>query len=554
MPFTPFTMHLLLLLLLCTVAGAGEGIRLITPGGELAPVARWSGPTPEWSDGSTLVAVNGADVTATSADSGQMLWQARQPDGRRLRALQLHDHHLLLCRLPVRAGDGWDFTGCAEVLRLDTRNGAWAERLTVAGTDPLLVSGVALDGERLFVARHRWAASAEGGWAPSGLVITAHAGPRTLWTRTWPCLPPQPGPGAFLLTKQQPVTAPETVEPCRVWGDALVVCPGPSSPLFTVAAADGADRWTLERIWEYDRDFIGPSVWCHTMRRFGRDKSHEAWQRAGTKTVNVTPEDKALVDAQIPLVIADWRQAFDRDHVAWIAGGPWVVARPAEHGRRQDDALLIAVAIAPRHGFVRNLARVRLYDLSKQGEPLALIDLPRPVDQAQVLPGTLAFSVRPGGAGAVRTFPHDGPRGGMGGGPDCLLALAWYGEAETTPADAWLQTQAMPAMTLGERHAIIPCDGGAVLREGESVLVSALQVVTLADGARQRWRLHLPLGTAPTLPTTNYRRFSRADGSLGTISLTGISSDAPTAYRFLAGRLLVSLGGNVQVVFTPVLP
>ena len=91
----------------------------------------------------------------------------------------------------------------------------------------------------------------------------------------------------------------------------------------------------------------------------------------------------------------------------------------------------------------------------------------------------------------------------------------------------------MPAMTLGERHAIIPCDGGAVLREGESVLVSALQVVTLADGARQRWRLHLPLGT---------------------ISLTGISSDAPTAYRFLAGRLLVSLGGNVQVVFTPVLP
>jgi len=544
---------LLLLLLLCNAVGAGESLRLVTPRGDLTPVARWSGSTPEWHDDATFLAVTETNITATSADTGRTLWQTRPPDGRRLRPLQLHDHHLLLCRLPVRTGAGWDFTSCAELLRLDTRSGAWAAPLTAAGGDALLVSGIAHGGDRLFVARHRWTTNPEGAWTASELVITAQAGSRALWTRTWPCAPPQPGPGAFLLTRQQPVTAPETVEPCRIWGDALVVCPSPTSPLFAIAADDGADRWTLERIWEYERDFIGPSVWCHTMRRFGRDETDEAWQRAGTKTINVTPEDKALVDAQIPLVIAEWRQAFDRDRVAWIAGGPWVVSRPAEHGRRQDDALLVAVAIAPRHGFVRNLARVRIYDLSRQGEPLALIDMPRPLDEAQVLPGTLAFTVRRGGAGAIRTFPHDGPRSGMGGGPDCLLALAWYGEAEATPADAWLQSQAIPETTLGERHAIIPCDGGAVLREGDGVLISSLQVVSLADGTRQRWQLHLPLGTAPTLPTTNYRRFSRADGSLGTISITGISSDAPTAYRLLGNRLLVSLGGDVQVVFTPVL-
>lgn len=544
----------LVCLSLALAAADGPAVSLLTPRGELAPDCTYSGGQPDWVEGSSLIALAGSEVVAIDATSGHQLWRAREPAGRSLCALNQSDHRLILGRLPARAGDGWNFDGCDEVLSIDLANGTWLEPLAVAPpTDrQLLVAAVIAAHGRQVIAWHRWAA-VDHGWRQEELIVSSIDKNRTTWTRRWPCTAPVPTPGAFLLTGPRPTAAGETVVPLLPWDDALIVCPGPTSSIQAVTAADGTDRWAVERLWEFDRDFIGPSVWCHDMRRFGRDEQHEAWRRAGTKTVNVTPEDKAAVDAQLSGVIDDWRRDFDARHSAWLAGGPWLVPRPPERGSHPAEAILVAVAIAPAHGFVRNLARVRLYDIGARGQPVALAEIPRPPMDVRTVGDQLIFAGLPRGIGAIRPFPWDGPRGGMGGGPDCLLSMAWYAEPDQGRLDAWLQGAWTPPASIGRRFAIVPCDGGAIQREGDEVLSAGLDLMALPNGTRERCFLRLGLGRVQ-LPTTNYERFTRSDGSIGTVTHAAVGSDVPTAYKVVGDHLIVTLGKSRQAVFTPKMP
>jgi hypothetical protein len=554
-------MHPVLLLfafLVCCPAAEPPQISLMTPQGELKPDCRWIGPSPVIADGSILLAVDDAEVVATDANTGNRLWMAREPNGRLLKPLLVNDHHLLVCRLPKRLPSAnkreWDFTGCAEVLRIDTHSGDWATPIadTANPNDQVVVSSIISAADRIDISRHHW--EREQTWdsfIQTDLEVTVLAKSQVLWTRRWPCMPPVPEPGAFLLSDWQPTSAPDSICPCLAWEDAFIICPGPTSTIYCVNATDGKVRWSVDRIWEFDRDFIGPSVWCHIMRRFGRDEVDEAFHRAGTKTVNVTPGDKALVDAQIPLVLAEWRKAFNHDHLAWLCGGPWRVSRPHdEFGRKQSDAILISVAIAPQHPFAGNLARIRIFDIGEGGEVVAMADLSRPIRQAQALNEMLTFTSLPLGAGALRPFAYSRPVGGIGGGPDCLLSMAWYEEPEDSITDAWLQGSWKPSGAMGDHCVVQPKDGGVIKNADDTSLTENLDLISLIDGSQRRCILKVPIGEKVRFPTENYSTFTRPDGSRGAVSFNSFSSDLPTQFTILGDRLIVTIGTSRRLAFT----
>lgn len=532
---------------------SGE-VRLVTPHGTLTPVSKWFGVSPSHVDGKVLLSIREAEVIGTDVSTGKVVWRAREPDGRALNPLLVHDHHLLVGRLPTRkkrnGENHWDFTGCGEVLRLNTTTGKWANSLPAAidPADPLLVSAVTAHNDLVMVSRHRWGLQ-EKSFNPdvqTHLRVAVIANGRERWAREWPCDQPIPQPGATKLTGPTAAATLDAVVPCTVWGDALLICPGTTSPIYCVAAVDGKERWSVERIWEFERDFVGPSVWCHVIRRFGRDLHEEAYRRAGTKTYNVTKEDEALVKAQMPLVLADWRTAFDQEHRAWITGGPWLVDRPIERGERPPPAILMAVAIAPRHSpFARNLARVRLIDIgTRDGDVVAIGDLPRMLssDLVQPIPGHLAFATNPDGIGTIRPFPYSAARGGMGGGPDCLLPLAWYREPVSPPADAWLQGRWKPRVSFGADFALQPRDCGFVRNAADTVLSATVDRIALVDGSTEHWRLDIGMRNPAKLPESNYSGFTRSDGTPGRIASGLPAEDSPTSFRVLGGHLLITLG------------
>ncbi len=312
-----------------------------------------------------------------------------------------------------------------------------------------------------------------------------------------------------------------------------------------VSLADGKERWSIERIWEFDRDFIGPSVWSHEIRRFGRDELEEAWHRAGTKSINVTPEDKAKVDAQLPGVQAEWRSEFEHAHVSWITGGPWVVHNSTKREMQSNESMLVAVAIAPHHSFVANLARIRLYEVDESGKVIALCDLPRIIgpDQAQSVDGLLAFACDPIGLGAVRPSAFGSLGESIMGGSDCLMSLAWYREPDQNRVEAWLQGQWIPRTAFGHDFVLRPLDGGVIIKPDDMIMTSVIERSSLSDGEHERWVFHVGLSEKPTLPTTNYSGAIHANGSEGIISSElPVPSVTLTSLRILNDYLIITLG------------
>ncbi len=537
---------LLLLVLACTNASPGaDDIVLRTPNGAITPDCDWYGEIPELRHGSQWLSVRGPHVFARD-QRGILQWQVKDPSGRDLVAIIIWQDTLLLHRQPVmdNSTGRWDFSGCGEVLRIGLLTGSWLPPLPLDtdAKESLLVADAISAGDRLLVSRSLWITPPKDEQFCSALEVTSLQGTKAIWCRRWPCGKSIPQPDAFLLTGIQPVSAEGGPRPCTPCGDMVLICPGSTSALFAVALANGTDRWTLDRVWEYDRNFIGPSVWSHEIRRFGTETKWLAFQRAGTKTVNVTQEDKAKVDAEEVKVIAELHQDFDQHHMAWINGGPWVM----EHAVRdvQEPAILLSVAIAPQHPFARNLARERIFQINQRGEPENLADLPRVMSSPPCIhDGALCFAAAPGGVGAFRVFPSAGHLSAeFELRRDCLLPLIWYHETADERADSWLQGTWRPAQAIGAGIALEPLDDGTVSDPTARLLVHHLRCTDLSTGTGAQWILEVQLPSPVAVPATNFEEFQRRDGSKAYAVALPDQVHSLTSLQILDDRLVITLG------------
>jgi hypothetical protein len=529
------------------VGSDATGDHLVFRGKDFAPVQTWVGVPPLFCEGSVLIAVDGADVIATDANSGLMLWKAHEPHDRPLQAFICHDHQLLLSCCPATSDQGknWDFHGCADILRLDLAHGAWLPPLA-SGSDPnepLMVSSVVERSDQLVVSRNLWVKTP---WemTTSALEVSVFTQSKTIWTRRWSCEKSIPPPGALLLGNLQPTTSIDHPIPCTPCGDGLLIIPGPTSALICVNANDGKDRWSIDHLWEFDRDFIGPSVWSHEVRRFGRDAREEAWRRAGTETIDVTPQDKAKVDAKIPEVTADWRAAFESERIGWISGGPWLVHHPSNRGAHASDEILIAVALAPHHPFARNLVQSRIFDIGDNGTVTALIDTPRMIDSNHTFSanGLLCFAGNPCGAGALRPLPDPGFHVMGPGGSDCLISLTWYREPDSAPADAWLQGTWKPAIASSSDFLLSPLDDGLVENADATEARTSFELTFVVSGDHEGLTLIHHMSGKAVAPTENFTKFTRPNGSQGVVVEGTPIRECVTSISLLGGYLILGLG------------
>lgn len=338
-----------------------------------------------------------------------------------------------------------------------------------------------------------------------------------LWSRAIESAGDVPSPGVGLLGGGGPRYAAAGLEMLSLAGDDVIVCAGPSQDILALARKTGEVRWRLARIWEFERGFIGPSVWQHFIARFGRDDFLFGAEEEQEKKVD--PEKRKALAASCRIVAGPVAVPFEKEH-----------------------RLLVAVAKA--RGLTGYVDDCVVYEVSARGEPVAILDLPRMVIGGRdlTLPDGVVWLCERGAVAKVAPTRQSGFTGMGPGGTDCVGRLAWYREpAPPPPPDAWLATgPAGHPSAFGEAVLVAVAGGGYVRSKDEKVFRFPLRRLDLATGAETALVLSIPFeGDAPP-PTDNYR--STGAGSEARYETLGPYLMGVTRLDARGSRLEVTIG------------
>jgi hypothetical protein len=114
---------------------------------------------------------------------------------------------------------------------------------------------------------------------------------KPIWSKSFSSVEKLYRLGVFLLqAARSPAKVQPDVQSLTQIGDDILVCADPVQSILCLEGNSGKEHWRMERLWEYERGFIGPSVWRHFINRFGRDSFEEE------KTPTTTRSRKSLVD------------------------------------------------------------------------------------------------------------------------------------------------------------------------------------------------------------------------------------------------------------------
>jgi hypothetical protein len=295
----------------------------------------------------------------------------------------------------------------------------------------------------------------------------------------------RPDPAGLLWSATRPDYASSAVQTLCCLGDDLLVCPGELQGLFCLDRAHGQVQWQLQRPWEFERSFIGPSVWNHTITRFGLEHATE----------------KELADSAGKL--AEQTEAA-------IVGGPVVVNVDAEDDEWSTRRIFIAVAKGPKGAWSGYLQDCTIYELNASGQPIAMCKLPRMVlgQTFRSLPGGVVWSMQRGGlvrVTAQETSFRFGP-----GTDDCLCKIDWYREFRPVERQAWFVAEPLNGVAaFSQTHLFRAVSGGYVEKKAEAIYRFPITEVDLSTGFSRDLELAVPLERQLTLPRTNFRAMKR---------------------------------------------
>ena len=224
-----------------------------------------------------------------------------------------------------------------------------------------------------------------------------------------------PYTAGYLLAARRPEVTRHAVQPLTWLDGNLVVCAGPrlDDVLLCLSGADGAKKWQIARIWEYERGFIGPSVWSHFISRRGEDRDEKK------------PPPKK-----------------EPDKLQSIVAGPIVVKAPAGaaggFGAGRESCLFVAVAKGPMQ-WGTYLSECTIYELGTDGRSITMTSARMVLGgQHEVVDAGIVWACQ--GGGFLRLAASNGnDRIRMGpGGPDCLTTIDWYRQLPKSSPKAWL--------------------------------------------------------------------------------------------------------------------
>jgi len=352
-------------------------------------------------------------------------------------------------------------------------------------------------------------------------------------------------PGVFLWAQGRPNQATPGLLPLVACGDAFLVTPGPQDPIYCIdpAKPDKPLRWKLEKPWEFQRGFTGPSVWSHHFSRFGLD----SFSRDGSEPIDwenfvdqatdgVTPDykDEHRKKAEEQMARLKVVEA-DLSRRCQMAGGPFVV----ESENPMISTIFVAVMEAESAGaWASYLSHTIVYEIdAATGTPVAFIRLPRNTlgSMGRLQGGGVVWRCEENGIARLepsRTAEfHFGP-----GGPDCIGKLKWYREEMPLRKDAWLSSPATGmAFAWTEAGMISALDDTWIGKEGDKQLHLPIREFGPA-GEPSTYELIVPLKKPVKAPDSNY---SSAGGKVRTSGpyVLGI-----TGLELWDNRLYVTLG------------
>jgi ankyrin repeat protein len=300
------------------------------------------------------------------------------------------------------------------------------------------------------------------------------------WSKQFSSTGERPHPGAYLWGIRGPRYASSSISPLSWMGDRLLVCPEGMQPLRCLNPETGSEIWQVDRVWEFQRGFIGPSVWAHYISRFGNRMFDTTTKSPGEE-----------------------RKTFDQSYQCALAGGP--VSVRLNFGRGNDShSVFLALVKGPANGWAGYLSDCLVYELGDHGKPISMVTLPQTVQGSQ-------FCVRPDGViwkcqndTFVKINPsRRAPEMEMGGS-DGLSNLAWSRRVQYSEQTAWFHAgKAGDPAAFGETHAFCLPGGGYVSKKDESVYYFPLAAVDLTTGVDSSLVLNVPFEGSFPVPTVN---------------------------------------------------
>ncbi len=94
---------------------------------------------------------------------------------------------------------------------------------------------------------------------------------KAVWSVTFTANEEREYTGGFLWAASVPFYPASNIQRLCFMGDRLLVCAEAKQPIYCLEPDSGTEIWRCERLWEYQRGFIGPSVWSHYITRFGEE-------------------------------------------------------------------------------------------------------------------------------------------------------------------------------------------------------------------------------------------------------------------------------------------
>jgi hypothetical protein len=304
--------------------------------------------------------------------------------------------------------------------------------------------------------------------------------------------------------------------------DLILVCPGERDPVVCLAAADGKVCWRIPAIWEYERGFIGPSVFEHYIERFGLDSIVVYAAKSP-----VLPDDEEEIDreqlretvrgkikSQHKLNAA--REAFDARYQGCITAGPIVV--PDADGHGNPRAYVAAVrSLKPDDGSVQQPEHALLFEIGLNGSDMeftAMTRLPRAVIGRPYwsVPGGLVLSCDRGSLVRLRCYEPDYSGGFFGPGAtanDMILQIDWYREYLMRCPSAWFIANPHTDVAGFSETRLFRSSLAYVREKEDKVYELLINVVDLRSGLDRDLTLSVPFEGDLPVPETGLGSFNR---------------------------------------------
>ncbi len=344
------------------------------------------------------------------------------------------------------------------------------------------------------------------------------------WSKSFEAKETRRGPGVYLWSSSNPDYADAGLKVVTRFEDRLLISAESKQPIRCLNIDTGTELWRCERIWEFQRGFIGPSVWQHYIGRFRIDERFGLGDEEG-------------------LLLAKAKKQFNDNYRCSIIGGPAVVAlKNGGSTWRGGYSLFVAVSKQPSVNFGGYLGDSVIYELSEQGEVISTTNLPRLVEGSKFFVDATGVTWKCQGNQLVRLQPSVNEQPVGPGGFDRQTDVQWIrtiSDGEIRSAPAWLKAKPVcNSMVKIDRFAVSVAGGGYVETKGESLYQFPIAVTDLEGGTQKTVLLKVPFSNPIPQPESNY---SKSDGRFET---SGAYLLAITRLSNLDNRLQIVLGGN----------